>query len=80
MDIVHLDAVLRALHRVPVLPEILHPGAGWRSPRFGGRAYVGSAGHLSHAGRRCVRETHRSAGRRHRGQVLRLLLPCMADR
>lgn len=80
MDAVLVHAVLYTVHRRTVLPAVLHPGAGRRARRPGSRAHVGRQGHVPDPNRCRVRQAHRPTSGRHRGQVLRVLLPRLADR
>lgn len=73
-------AVLRAIHRPPVLPQVLHFGARWCSIGFGRGSHVDGQGDLPDTGWRCLRQAGGRACGCHCCEVLRVLLPCMADR
>lgn len=79
VDAVPVNAVLHTVHRRPVLSAVLHTGAGRRACWPGSRSHVGREGHVPHTDGSRVCQTHRSTGGRHRGQILRILLPCLAN-
>lgn len=79
VDPLSIYALLRTVHRLAVLSQILHPGTSRSTPRPRRRAHVGRQSHISHASRRGLRQDHRPTDRRHRCTVLRLLLPGVAN-
>jgi len=80
MDSLLIDAVLRAVHRFAILPQVLYPRTGRGASWSRRRANVGRQSHVSYASRRCLRQNNRPACRRHRRAVFRILLSGMANR